>query len=886
MEPIVGAILETVGEHVDCHRNFQNDVNDLRKRVADLKRRRNDKVAELQILDHSEKQVKEEVRGWLEDARRVIEIEMPDIEEEVQNVSKLSWGSLGRSVRQKIQEVREIYDRGCFPEGLVIERPPPIGITLPTENMVGEVDVKEQIWGYLGENESVGIPEPTTENGCKIVITSRSRDVCRQLCHRIVKVQPLSDQESLNLFLEKVGQNIQNIPNLKETLRLIVKECAGLPLAIVVIAGSMKGVEDIREWRNALRELRKCVVGTAEGSRGDEIFNRLKFSYDRLPNSNIKNCFLYCSLYPEDWEISRATVIEDWICVGLIEELGSRQEMHDKGHTILNRLENNCLVEKGLGEGHVKMHDVLRDMALHIKSIGPNKFMVEASMLLKNIPTENVWTQDLEKVSLMRNDISYIPENMSPKCSMLSTLILENNKKLREIPECFFANMPLLKFLNLSETGIEVLPNSICNLEKLTALILHGCEHLECMPSLAKLKALKKLDLWRAGLLVVPEGIEMLANLQYLDLCCPHLKELPTRMISELSCLQYLCRYKLSTEETLRGEAATLKELENFEGGFSDLKDFNYFVSKSKHFLGGLNHYVLVVGGFEIPCFNHSRSFEHNYCFKRVILVKCKIRGEDDLVLPDDLQVLSVGDCNTVSDISTFMKNTTQLRSYYLEQCKGIECVVSSSSFTFMNNLEQLSLLELDSLQDLVKVEKTTASPALTISPSIFSNLKHLTVWCCSRIKKLFPCELLQSQGLQNLELIKVISCDMMEEIIGWEDEEEGNETVFTLPKLRRLHLESLPELKRIFPERGKMVCDSLNSIVVCDCLKVKRIPLCLVHNEQPIGHPALQEIKVYPEGWWESLEWDNPNAKNILLPLVIKTRPPGQLYPAENLNA
>ncbi|GLT81326.1 hypothetical protein SLA2020_527160 [Shorea laevis] len=941
MEPIVGAILDTVGEHVDCHRNFQNDVNDLRKRVADLKLRRNDKVAELQIVDDSEKQVKEEVQGWLEDARRVIEIEMPDIEEEVQNVSKLSRGSLGRRVRQKIQEVREIYDRGCFPEGLVIERPPPIGITLPTENMVGEVDVKEQIWGYLGDNEvgiigvygiggvgkttlmkhihnellkegrfdrviwvtvsqslnvvklqgdiaskmkislpqdgdeldrasilmdimktekyvlilddvwdkfslqRVGIPKPTTENGCKIVITSRSKEICNYLgCHRMVKVQPLSKQESLNLFLDKVGRDIQQIANLDGILENIVNECAGLPLAIVVIAGGMKGVEDIHEWRNALRELRKCVVDTAEGSRDDEIFNRLKFSYDRLPNSNIRNCFLYCSLYPEDWEINRARVIEDWICQGLIEELGSRQEMHDKGHTILNRLENNCLVEKGLKGGCVKMHDVMRDMALHIKSSGPSKFMVKAKVGLTEIPQEIEQTEDLEKVSLMSNEISYIPENMSPKCSMLSTLVLEYNRTLRQIPECFFANIPLLKFLNLSCTDIWVLPNSIRNLKNLTAMILHQCRYLYRMPSLAKLNALRKLDLCNVGLRVVPEGIEMLANLQYLDLCCHNLEELPTGMLSNLSRLQYLRMYKLSTEEILRGEVATLKKLEVFKCGFCSQKDFNCFFSKSKQFLGGLNHYMLSVAcGHSIRTRDPFLSSAYNYCFKTIDLVECNIRGEDDLGLPDDLEDLKAISCDIGGDISIFMKNITQLQRFSLLSCKGIKWLVSSSSFT-------------------------------TISPHIFSNLTVLHVYECPNLKKLFPCELLQGRGLRNLEEIYVTRCYGMEEIIGWEEEGEGNQTTttttFALPKLRRLGLGWLSQLKTICPERGVMVCDSLNYFSIGDCKKVKRIPFCLGREN---GQPSLLAIeKIFiknPEKWWESVEWENPDDKNVLLPLL-----------------
>ncbi|GKV46884.1 hypothetical protein SLEP1_g53845 [Rubroshorea leprosula] len=273
------------------------------------------------------------------------------------------------------------------------------------------------------------------ENGCKIVITSRSIDVCNYLKCQVVKVPPLPEQESLNLFLDKVGQDVLRIPNLEKILKLMVAECAGLPLAIVVIAGSMRGVEDICEWRNALRELRQCVVDTEKDSE-DEIFNPLKFSYDRLPkNSSIQDqkCFLYCSLYPEDWNIRRKDLIENWICEGIVGKLESRREMHDKGNAILNRLLNCCLLEEANEKACVKMHDVVRDMALCIKRTGPGRFMVKAGMRLTKIPDEDEWNEDLDKVSLMKNQISYIPQNMSPKCLMLSTLILEGNKGLRQI---------------------------------------------------------------------------------------------------------------------------------------------------------------------------------------------------------------------------------------------------------------------------------------------------------------------------------------------------------------------------------------------------------------------------------------------------------------------
>ncbi|GLT47604.1 hypothetical protein SLA2020_212900 [Shorea laevis] len=982
MEPIIGL---AIGE-ADRRINFQNDVDDLRKRVADLKRRRNDRVAELLTVDDLEKQVKEEAQGWLEDVRKVIEIEMPDIEEQVQNVSSWSRGNLGRRVRQKIQDVKEIYDRGSFPEGLVIERPPTIGITLPTENMVGEVDVKEKIWEYLMGHEvgiigvcgiggvgkttvmkhihnellnkakvmgfkkvvwvtvshplnvfrlqddiaramkkshsdwwdklrwdeldelsraarlmeamkevkyalilddvwdkftldRIGIPEPTVENGCKIVITSRSIELCNYLRCQVVKVPPLPEQESLNLFLDKVGQDVLRIAELEEILKLMVAECAGLPLAIVVIAGSMRGVEDICEWRNALRELRQCVVDTEKDSE-DEIFNRLKFSYDRLPknsSSQDQECFLYCSLYPEDWMIRRQDLIEAWICEGIVEKLRSRREMHDKGNAILNRLLNCCLLEEAYDKAYVKMHDVVRDMALRIKSTGPGGFMVKAGMRLTEIPDEDEWNGDLNKVSLMKNEISYILQNMSPKCLMLSTLILEGNYRLREISECFFANMPQLKFLDLSRTGIEVLPNSTCNLEYLTALILQGCNRLKRMPSLSKLKALKKLDLDGAGLREAPEGIEMLENLEYLDLFCPDLRVPLRGKISKLFRLQYLCKHRIFPNEIGGEEVPGLKMVEWFEGRFDWLKDYNNFASKLNP--GRPSHFIIEVGGIDKDREGHFRKFNNNDLPNQVILSRCEIGEEDELVFPDDLQDLRIQHCNGVGDISIFQKDFTQLRTCALKDCRGIGCVVSlssssSTSLTVMNNLEVLTLKGLPNLRNVVKVKKTTASPAPTICPLMFSNLEELRVCDCSKLKKLFPYELLQGQGLQNLELIEVKRCWGMEEIIGWEEEEEGNQTttpiLITLPKLRILKLQSLLELKRICPERGVMVCESLNSIDMHLCSKVKRIPLCLGRENTQPSLPAVKSIYIEnSKEWWDSLEWENPDDKIVLQPFL-----------------
>jgi len=129
---------------------------------------------------------------------------------------------------------------------------------------------------------------------------------------------------------------------------------------------------------------------------------------------------------------------------------------------------------------------------------------------------------------------------------------------------------------------------------------------------------------------------------------------------------------------------------------------------------------------------------------------------------------------------------------------------------------------------------------------------------------------------LLNLEEITVVKCEKMEEIIGGTRSDErvmGKESIsseFKLPKLRELMLVDLPELKSIC--NAKLLCDSLEEIFVLHCEKLKRMPICLplLENGQPSPHPSLKTIYAGPVEWWEIVvEWEPPNAKEVLHPIV-----------------
>jgi len=148
-------------------------------------------------------------------------------------------------------------------------------------------------------------------------------------------------------------------------------------------------------------------------------------------------------------------------------------------------------------------------------------------------------------------------------------------------------------------------------------------------------------------------------------------------------------------------------------------------------------------------------------------------------------------------------------------------------------------------------------------------------------MKKLFPLVLLQN--LVNLEVIDVSFCEKMEEIIGTTDEESSSSnsiTEFILPKLTTLELYKLPELKSICS--AKLICNSLEDIRVRLCQKLKRMPICLplLENGQPSPPPSLKNIYSKPKEWWETVvEWEHPNAKDVLRPFVTLYRPFVTIY-------
>nr|KYP67689.1 Disease resistance protein RGA2 [Cajanus cajan] len=146
--------------------------------------------------------------------------------------------------------------------------------------------------------------------GSKILVTTRNESVATVV--RTVQayhLNQLSDEDCC-AYLNFTKRESPSFPNsftlessensmtLEKVGRDIVKKCKGLPLAVQSLGGMLRRKHDARDWNDILNsdiwEL-ECNIIPA-----------LRISYHYLP------CFVYCSLYPKDYEFQFCDVCMTW----------------------------------------------------------------------------------------------------------------------------------------------------------------------------------------------------------------------------------------------------------------------------------------------------------------------------------------------------------------------------------------------------------------------------------------------------------------------------------------------------------------------------------------------------------------------------------------------
>ncbi|OWM76566.1 probable disease resistance protein At4g27220 [Punica granatum] len=527
--------------------------------------------------------------------------------------------------------------------------------------------ILDDMWRHF-ELADVGIP--VKRDGVRLVLTTRYRDVCEKMsCQAKIGVQPLSNEAAWALFVQTLGSDLP--PSRKLVAEDIVEGCKGLPSAIVIMAESMRGEVDDLVWEATLENLKR--PGVLEQSMKESVFPILVHSYNRLDKKQ-QLCFSLCALYPKDWSIPRQALIELCIDEGVIHE-DRRWKMYNEGHRLLDELEKACLLEAyGAGSGRVRMHGVIRDMALHMMNANSAPCMVKSGLGLEDVPDDEEWLPNLQKVSLMSNHIEAVRPSISPNCPQLATLLLSDCSRLRKISKRFFQRMQGLKVIDLRSTSITEVPKSVMNLKKLNALVLNKCLKLSRIPSLAKLTSLRKLDLMKCiNIKEVPNGLGMLVNLTYLSLRETGIERIPDGVVCKLKKLQHLEADYIAVKGE---EVGKLRKLEALQCRFENVNELNEYTLHATT----IESYNLVIGArTHLDYWHGVVASVHDLNFfisgKVIIMGEGEYKIGETYHLPRDVKALWIREYGGTWNISSF----TQLEELEVLWIKGCDEVLTLS---------------------------------------------------------------------------------------------------------------------------------------------------------------------------------------------------------------
>ncbi|KDO37638.1 hypothetical protein CISIN_1g038480mg, partial [Citrus sinensis] len=573
----------------------------------------------------------------------------------------------------------------------------------------------DDVWERI-DLVKVGVPFPTSENASKVVFTTRLVDVCSLMgAQKKFKIECLRDKEAWELFLEKVGEEpLVSHPDIPMLAQAMAKECAGLPLALITIGRAMGSKNTPEEWRYAIEMLRRSA--SEFPGMGKEVYPLLKFSYDSLSSDVLRSCLLYCSLFPEDYQISKIELIECWIGEGFLngfEGMG----VYNQGYYVIGVLVQACLLEE-VGTNFVKMHDVIRDMSLWIAcEVEKEKenFLVSTGVQLSIAPEVRKW-RDRRRISLLRNKIVALSE--TPTCPHLVTLFLAINK-LDTITSNFFDFMPSLRVLNLSKNlSLKQLPSEISKLVSLQYLNLSETSIKE-LPN--ELKALTNLKCWNLEQLIssfsdlrvlrmldcgftadpVPEDsvlfggseilVEELINLKHLD-------------VLTVSLRSFCALQKLWSSPKLQSSTKSLQLRE-----CKDSKSLNI------SYLADLKHLD---------------KLDFAYCSNLEEFNYVELRTAREPYGFDSLQRVTIDCCKKLKEV-TWLAFAPNLKFVHIERCYEMDEIISVWKLGEVPGLNPFAKLQCLRLQDLSNLEKIYWN-ALS-----FPDLLELFVSECPKLKKL-----------------------------------------------------------------------------------------------------------------------------------------------------
>ncbi|XP_022748035.1 putative disease resistance RPP13-like protein 1 [Durio zibethinus] len=408
--------------------------------------------------------------------------------------------------------------------------------------------VLDDVWNenYVDCEELIS-PFAYGARNSKIIVTTRNESVAS-----ILRTVPtyhlniLSDDDRWKLFTKHafVDRSPSMHPDLEVIGKAIAKRCNGLPLAAKTLGGLLRCKPDSDEWNKILKSNLWDIA--------NNILLALRSSYYYFP-SHLKRCIVYCSLFPKGNEFRKEELIRLWMAEGLIEASKENVNAEERGNEYFKDLTSRSFFQQVGGDKscfviHHLIHDMVQSLSgelfCRLEGSDGSCEITKKTRHLSNVPKSYDVLKKFEAISKAKSLRTFLTLELSPRFCYLTSQLIVKFRYLRVLSFAKYADINELPQkignLNLSETSIKRLPNSLSRLYSLQTLTLFYCKYLVELPKdMGRLVNLQHLNIRGTKLLMMPQGMGKLKDLRTLTDFVLGKQNCST--INELGKLEHLC---------------------------------------------------------------------------------------------------------------------------------------------------------------------------------------------------------------------------------------------------------------------------------------------------------------------------------------------------------